>query len=1377
MNKKEFTWEKLDWKDFQRVSLFLYREDHQDPAIEEYLRQGHFQAGIDLLSFQQSTGKYICIQCKHTNLTLAKLKDALSVFLSGDFAAMTETFIISTSADLQKPAVQTWISQQKIALREQKGIAFDVWDRQRLEDRLEWHYLLVEKYFGQAEAIANCFKPAFTAPELLAIQGFITRHIQPFEDQVSEDRWHASDTPRSTQTLAAVLAVPADYKRICLVAEAYEGKSSLFRQTAWDLSRLDLGLVPLILDLKFCSVLPVHQLLDINFGTWREVPAKDLIILIDGLDEVAAEHLDTVAGHIRDFQQEHPAVRLAVSCRTMFYKYQNLATTLKSFEAYELLELHMRQIFDYLEPLLGSREKAMNFYSDMNGLGVADLLGTPFYLVNLAKWFSDLATEMPKNKMAITNRFVDESLQISAGRKLRSGLSLDKHRVKYRIALQQFALLLQIKGWNACSEDDLQQLFEQGETDLLLQSSILNIKGPQWSFINAIFQEQLAALALHKLDVATVISLITLGDKIKKVSRKWIQTLATYLSLLPENDPDREEVVKVIEADNIELLALSEGSKFNNVFRLEVLQKILGRAIRYQARLVIIDEADLAAFAGNDDAVVNELLGILRSDAVMIVKIVACRTLRHIKLSEAQAGRYAAFAIEVLPVLNNADLGRLLLEALAHYKLGDNGFLIRLFENPTLEQSHEFRQGFYQYLAAHQLTDQYYDWLLGGFEPLRQHNVSTIHLGSEKRLLDLLLATRELKHISKLLDVVKGSAFQKMFRDDKDGTKAFYHSLTKVCAEIYRIDPLIIFLVVDYLAHTGRHNFDREPNEMSEFLDLTQTHSLGMQIALLPLYEGHRHNYAYCGAMHPDCFDALFYAVEEGCLDQRGFRDFSNGLYYSGRADDSKRLEELGEKIFGFVDKPDPKANTWQKLEERKRKNDLHLIASQEAFREGVIKLFKIAGGPVIKTNTLHTRFDEDNPRNPLLSSYLTHFISLQAEEKTASLETCLQAVDDEVYFKGWRGERLFTGYLNRYYPGQVQEMLRGYYDEEIVSFPFTEININSEHNAAFLAGLLMKIWAEHQWPTSDQTLLEFSRINTEGYGGMHHRELNRRKSVTDLLLKHFAGREEILKIKILQNLASGVRHYDVLGTQFEICRELEIKEAVPYLLDAIQHQKSYTHHVDDYMALYISLGGGYDRLLPLFEAVTNLNDYLFMFMVKLLEPVYPGQVTARLLECLRAETTEQGRKIEAAKRLAQLGNEEGFLFLINKFEAGKRAPFDVQGKVHYWNVDTSWGLQQLRSLMFLLVDEKTEALRFHDSPKYLLLEILNGFAAKSEPDLSLVTAFMNQCVNDLSITYPANAGHIAWHAEQMMEKYRQINIIPLGNRHIKKILQAIKDC
>ncbi|BAU55694.1 NACHT domain-containing protein [Mucilaginibacter gotjawali] len=1376
MNQTALSWPKVDWKNFQKISLFLYREQSGDPAVEEFLRQGHFQAGIDLLSFVQSTGRHTCIQNKHSELSLAQLKKALSVFLNGTFAATADIFILTTTADLQNQKIQQWINQQKILLRTQNGLAFDVWDVTRIEDMLKFQYRLVEKYFGKTEAKVHCLQPAFQLPELTSCPNFIARHIQPLADGPADQSWDFGDKPRSVLTLTALLSVSGTQQKICLVAEAYEGKSSLFRQTAWELSELGIGLAPLPLDLKFCSVLPIARLLEDYYASWLSVPAKDIIVLIDGLDEVPTEQFNTVVGHIRDFSRDHPAVRVAFSCRKLFYAYQHLPEELPGFGFYELMDLHHGQLFAYLEAQLNSRAAAMTFYSKMNGLGIGDLLTTPFYLIHLVSWFRDASREVPKTKIDVARRFVDESLQLSASRKIRAGLSLDKFSVHYKKLLQQLALLLQIKGVNACLDETLQDFFSQVDIDLLAHSSILNIRRNQWSFMNAFFQEQLAALALLNFDVATIICLITVGQNIRKVSKKWIQTLATYLSLLPENNTERQQLIAVIEADNIELLALSEGSKFSPAFRLEVLQKILQRANRHQARLVAIDESNLATFAGNSDAVVNELIGVLAADTPVIVKIVACRTLRYLQLTNTQAGRYSVIAKRQLLIENESGLCRLLLEALAHYQMGDDLFLTELLQRRSLLEMHEFRQGLYRYFSRLELVDLYYNFLLEGFDVLYAHNQSTSHFGSERRLLELVLDTREPRRIRQLFHLVQSEPFQRFFRHNNDTIKEFYHNLATACAEIYQTDTAIIFPVVAYLIFTGRHNFDREANEMVEFLDKTNTFSLGLRIALLSDKTAQQ-RYAFSGALRASCFEDILYAVEEGYIDRRQFAVFGSGFYYSGHQQEAEQLEQLGVVLFDFKNEPDPKALLYREAEQRKRQNDLYYISSPDAFREGIIKLYEHFGKTIISTEELHERYDSDKPLLEVNSDLVCWFLSEQADDENGiELERCLQALGDKQWFLTWRIDKLMKSYLVNYFPDIIREHLDAYYKEAVITFPFPAVNANSPLRDRRQAVQFLKIWEKYQFETPDTVLLEFIRMNSEGFNGMHFAEVNKRNSVTALLLEYFKDYPQLIKEKILANLQNGLSDAKVIGTHLEFCRVLRIREALPFILTYILDENSPTRHDDDFVNLYLDLGGSQADLLPVLESITDLNSYLFLHMVKLLGESYPDAVTARLLFCLNAGDTSAERKMEAARRLAQLGNQEGFSYIVAHLKPGQLAPFDIQGNIAVWNVPTVWGLEQLSPLMPIILDDASEQMRFHHSPKYLLLEILNGFAAKSEADLEITTTFMNQCAIQLGVTHPKKAGHLGWHAEQMTERYRQSDLVIISDRVIKRLFNQIME-
>jgi hypothetical protein len=369
---------------------------------------------------------------------------------------------------------------------------------------------------------------------------------------------------------------------------------------------------------------------------------------------------------------------------------------------------------------------------------------------------------------------------------------------------------------------------------------------------------------------------------------------------------------------------------------------------------------------------------------------------------------------------------------------------------------------------------------------------------------------------------------------------------------------------------------------MVEFLELTQSYSLGFRIALLH-DKASLQNYAFSGALRPACYADICYAVEEDLLSREGFDVCCSGLYYSQQREEYTQLEEIGLQAFGFKNEPNPKAVSYREAQERKKRNDLLYIGSRAAFREGIIELFKVAGRNTISIVELYERFDEDNPLIEVNSSLLTSFITDQANDKEATLEACLRMVDDQLYFKIWRADKLMQSHIIQYYPDLVKGHIENYYNEEINAFPFTQISVDSSYNELYQCKQLLKIWAEYQFTTSDAVLLEFIRVNTEGYGGIRFAADNKRKSVTNLLLAHFDGRKHLLKQRVLTNLQSGLRNAQVIGTHMEFCRVLEIKEALPYILNFILSEHSDTRYEDDYMTLYVSLGGPHSDLLPVF--------------------------------------------------------------------------------------------------------------------------------------------------------------------------------------------------
>lgn len=1337
------------------------------------MKPGLPQEGTDIISFQNQSGRNVHLQCKkYLKLTMSELKEAVKEFVEGTLVGNAEVFIIATTAELQHSTdIQQYIEDQKIFFRDQYEIVFDCWDVHRLEDALKTQFRIVQHYFGLAEAKTHCFEPPFKEPVYQAYPNYIERFIKESKENLDEEFPHFTTAPRSTQILSGLISTNyLNRQCICLTGEAYEGKSILLQQTAYELSAPTSSYTALHLILKSNSIQPIEKMLSVHYDTWMEIPAKDLVILIDGLDEVAADKILDVTALVRDFCTEHRSIHVVFSCRKLFSSYYELEKELPDFRFFELQDLSYRQTFSYMDDNLNGRTQ--EFYSKIQRLDLEHLLAYPFYLVNLVKWFNDPTATLPETKSEIAAMFIAESLQLSSNRKLRAGQQFSRSSVRYQKLLQQLALTLQLLGLNACSDNVIQELFSPEDTELLTHSSILNISKDNWTFNNAFFQEQLAASALLKLNADQVIAFISIGQVVKKISAKWIQTLTTYLSALPEDHTDRQQLIEVIEKDNIELLTYSESSKFQPAFRLEVLKKIIGRSAYHQARLVLVRENNIAEFIGNEDNGVNYLFDTLHSDVPEITKLICARILRHLKLTASQIKKYAQIAEQQLPKVAEPYYGRVLLESLGHYRSSNQLFLKSLITSQPLAGQHEFREGLYRFIDGHGLVNENYLFVLDGLDVLYHYNASISHHGSERRITDLLLKTGDPILIRMLLDKVGSERSQNFFRFNSDRIKEFTEKLADVLIRIYQqSDKTIIFPVIHFISTLRYGDLEKEFNSILRFFEETGTHRLGLQIYLLDK-TNHSRTIEYSDYITEGCYDFLLYAYEETLISRQQLDSFVNGLFYKGKRREAERFEKMIHDAFG---KPDEKItlrhNLYQQAEINKAKNDEAYIVSTEALKEGIEKIFAVFGKNSLSVKKLYQHNDDDLPLIDVNSDYAFQLLHHYATNKLVRKAKVFKWLNKPANFNLWRIDYLLN---SRKFPELVKAELQTYYDQTIGEFSFKDIDGDTQLFFRQKAAQYLRIWKKHQFDTPDDILLSFLRVNIEGLGHLRFAETNKKASITDLMIKHFANNTGPLKQQVLNDLQKGADDYRVIGSLFEISRELKITEAIPYIRDFIYTDAILDGNIYSYVDLFLELKGDPTDLLGLFDKIADPNDYLFIHLVKELRDDFSTVITQKLETSLFNPLTSPERKMESAQQLAYLGNQTGFSYILSFISPTQNAPFHIQSSVKIWTVNTAWALTQIDPLIYMVVDPKFKHFRSFDAPDQFLVELIHGFAQKSEPDLLLVTAFLRNKVQSLAKIYPGTAGNLAWHAEQIAEKFRSTDIKQLSLSQIKTTIQGI---
>ncbi|SFE33839.1 hypothetical protein SAMN03003324_00132 [Pedobacter antarcticus] len=1370
----ENSYEKLSWEKFEDMCVYLAQSIFDDPSFEQYLKRGSKQHGIDIITFDSKVGKNYTIQCKHIqSLSVNGLKKIVGEFEVGKYLSRTAVFVLSTTCELQTKELRDEIDLLKEYFLKEYNIDFRCWDRKFIDQELVKHYRIVHYFFGSEQAEGHCFLPSFSKGTVLPVEGFIERTVSSLDVEDDDPIWGRERREKSYSLYEIIVKNAHISKHICLLADAYEGKSMLMRQSAFLLSNSEIPFETISIDFKAFSIRPIADILNDHFGAWRSVPAKDLVILIDGLDEVPTDKFLDAITFLQEFLSKFYFINIIFSCRKLFYNYYGLKDKFVSVDFYQLNELNYFISQQYVDDNL-TKKQSEDFSNKIDKLDVGELLRQPFYLVNLVKWFRTSPKNLPVDKIGIVTKFIEESLDVSYSRRLARGNVLLQKKVAYRTVLQKLAFSLQLSGLNSCDNDFIQQLFLEDEIELLQHSSLLSVVNGKWSFYNALFQEQLAAIALIDFEMSEIIKFVAVGKKIRKVRTKWIQTIASAISLLDEQSEKRKKLISLVENDNIELLTYGDSSKFTSAFRLYVLQSIIKKCVKLKIRLVKVGEKEIANFIGSEKNAVRYLLEVMSTETVYVVKVAIARILKLIHLEQEELELFEKLAINELQVLNDPYYGKILMDSLCHYSTDVKTLLPILFKRKNLLGQHEFRNGIYKLLLKNGLSEQYYDFGIEGFQVLVDYNRSISHHGSERKLEEFLLSTRHFESSKKLFQLMQTDSWTSFKGFRKDDIKNFVVKLEVQCSEIFMSNPMIVFSVVNFMEFLGRRSIKEEYRELNQFFSNTNTTLLAVKTLLL---KNEQHNYwELADIISEECFEHVLWCLEEGYVVRNVVETFITRLRHDSRVKEADQLETMLFNAFGKTTAVRESIyEFYRDSEEIKFQNDLKFVQSQSAFREAVVAYFYGFGKKTIPSDSLYIDHADKKERYKT-DSYILHnfLVRYCRDNEKVLLRDCLKIIDNSDHFEFVRAELILDYNFNERRKKEEQNLVRiagQYFSDHVGSVNFS--------NTYFMEGqylhwrikekLLGKLFVKFGLEVKDDQALDLLWLDKDGIKGVEHNRLNKRSSIAQILLERFSGNKAPLIERILKNMYDGISYVPVLGSHIGLCGHLKIHEAADFILEQV---KSGIISNEDYSAIdiFLKLDGDKEKLLPLLRTFSNYEDYFFIHLVKLLHIDFQDEVGAILERGLSQHGLSIEKQIEFSKYLSSMGNRTGFTFLIGHMRKNKVSPYYTQSGFEIWNVDTTWGLDQIEDLLYLVVEEDNRDRRFYDTPKSFLVELIRGFAAKSEQDLLIVEQFINKNIRALKPKFEY-ANHLSWHLENALENFRNTEDGIMSVEKIKAII------
>lgn len=278
--------------------------------------------------------------------------------------------------------------------------------------------------------------------------------------------------------------------RIVIIGDAGVGKTIELKRVAAHFSEDNSKYFPVFIKLNKYVDQNIEDFLPDN---WEAIPENQLLLILDGLDEIESKNKRDAIRKIELFSEQHSVAAIIVSCRSNFYQSSgtNSLGTLKDFKEFILLPIDRLQIDSYINTNLAIQ--ANDFESNIQKNQLDDLLYIPFYLSELVKLYCS-KNKFPNSKAELFENFISSRLDWDAEH-YRTTIELENERTLIIATLEKIALYAETLERNSITDDELKKLLPDANIrNLTKYCSLINKSEGEtntWQFVHNNIQEYL----------------------------------------------------------------------------------------------------------------------------------------------------------------------------------------------------------------------------------------------------------------------------------------------------------------------------------------------------------------------------------------------------------------------------------------------------------------------------------------------------------------------------------------------------------------------------------------------------------------------------------------------------------------------------------------------------------------------------------------------------------------------------------------------------------------------------------------------------------------------------------------------------------------------
>jgi len=1353
--EKRLDWSKITWEGFQILSLQIVENLLPGVVVDQYLDKGMKQDGIDLIQRTQPDDSFLTVQCKkEIKLTTGDIDGIIKEFETGQFVSQSTDFILVTTAPLRGKKLDLKLNKYKKELFANHQVVFIWWDDQFLQDHLQKMYPLVEYYFGRTDAEGFCYKERPNKhlgcdPN----EDSIRRTMSPIVpiSSVFEAFWYRPDAHK-TNLVDLFSSDRVLTQRICLIGEPYHGKSTYMCNCAAQVQNLGRSFTPFFLDVKKISKHSIDDLLEQRWRNWKSIPFKNIVVFIDGLDESPASYFLDLVRQIAAFAVGFPSISIILSCRGVFYHQFQLARELTAFHLYQLVPISTEELDSYLKKRLGERKSVFEHEVERNNMRY--WLYHPFYLNKLVeKFLADGA--LPLSKVEIIDQFIKASYNSAEHRVVGTGERLRRYEGRFSEAVQKLALVMQLSGQNAFSHADFERIFSDQEIDFFRNCSIISGTEDNWTFTNAFFQEHLAARSLLEFELEEIFALVSVGQQIRKISPKWLQTILSLLTLLKRGSDTFNNLLAFIEKDSVELVFQTDPTLHDDEFKISRLGDFWNMLVDDNIWPMICTPEAAAVFLSGVESIADVLLKVIcKLETPAHVRRFTARILSFVDAPDASENDILSAVLKLIEVVQTSDEATDLVRILVTRKIGDASSIDLVVEKSKFHGVPEFRNAMYDWITVQNLTKLFWPYGIAGVPILVSANLKSRQIGSERSLEKFLLSFETRAQLYSLFDVMNDPGWIQITSYTHADRFNFLTAVLRRSVDLSKIDPKVILPLIHFLKGAGSHFVHTNTKVIFGILNQVQFYS-AFVTALLPdiLSEG---NWHLGDVVTNDTTDLLLAEIDEFPEKLTILEHALNGVT------DAEKKALLRSKVFDIThdDRFAPfnplYAEKFQATTKRRKAKDRWLIISKERFRRAVFAEFRKKGQNVIDWSELIMRrhFDDFDQLPNFLMNFFRDWIS--AGSHFVSREECRRFFENDDQFELFRASEILA-YLpnNPDETEQLEPILKNWYYDNLPKCTFE----NAYHFDGYRViidprlELVGKIFRQFEYKTTDKFCVELLWLDIENTPQSRWSMPDKSGTLREKVLKQMDENSIALREGVIKHLKIGISAENVLLSHLTLAEKLHIRQAQPFAFAVLEKETVSSQWLEPVAKIFLTLGGKKERLIKLIDLVKP-GDEFWLYLTKELADLAPKKIAEAAIAFIGGPPIRDYGAVRTAYLLASIGYIEGFQYLVDALKETGQSTMILHDGLPFTKLDTTTALKLIEDVMYLVVDPKHNALRPPDSPRTLVMDWLWALGSKSEADLLLVLDFLHQVEAQWLPVFPT-AKDLRWIGRRYVERFR----------------------